>query len=288
MLPGAEEVLALLELRDQARSERWDVVVVDCAPTAETLRLLALPEALSWYVDSACFPVERRVVKALQPVLTRAAGVPMPRDHVFDARRAAARRAGGGPRAARPARTPRSGSCSRRSPSSWRRHGGPTRRSRCTATASTVSSPTGSSPAGAADDLAGRLGGCAPGRGAGRGRAVVRAAAGLAVAVPAGRAGRGRRAGRRSPTERVRRRPTRSRCPPVPGPSASALRVAARPAAGPAAAVSRADVDLARHGDELVVTVGSYRRVLALPAGARPAPCRSPAAVSEAGARSAG
>lgn len=84
VLPGAEEVLALLELRRQVVSGRWDVVVVDCAPTAETLRLLALPEALGWYMDRI-FPVERRVVRALKPVLARAAGVPMPHEAVFDA-----------------------------------------------------------------------------------------------------------------------------------------------------------------------------------------------------------
>jgi arsenite-transporting ATPase len=43
VLPGAEEVLALLEVRDQVGSGLWDLVVVDCAPTGETLRLLALP-----------------------------------------------------------------------------------------------------------------------------------------------------------------------------------------------------------------------------------------------------
>ncbi|MEE3126180.1 MAG: ArsA family ATPase [Actinomycetota bacterium] len=84
VIPGAEEVLALLELRLQAMSGRWDVVVVDCAPTAETLRLLALPEALGWYMHRV-LPAERRIVKALKPVLTRAAGVPMPGDDVFDA-----------------------------------------------------------------------------------------------------------------------------------------------------------------------------------------------------------
>lgn len=84
VLPGAEEVLALLELRDQVRSGRWDLVVVDCAPTAETLRLLALPEALNWYMDRV-FPVERRMVRALRPVLGKVAGVPMPADRVFDA-----------------------------------------------------------------------------------------------------------------------------------------------------------------------------------------------------------
>jgi arsenite-transporting ATPase len=84
VIPGAEEVLALLELRLRARSGEWDVIVVDCAPTAETLRLLALPEALGWYMTRV-FPMQRRLVKALKPVLTRAAGVPMPADTVFDA-----------------------------------------------------------------------------------------------------------------------------------------------------------------------------------------------------------
>jgi arsenite/tail-anchored protein-transporting ATPase len=84
VIPGAEEVLALLELRAQVLSGEWDVVVVDCAPTAETLRLLALPEALGWYMDRV-LPAERRIVRALRPVLTRAARVPMPHDAVFDA-----------------------------------------------------------------------------------------------------------------------------------------------------------------------------------------------------------
>lgn len=84
VIPGAEEVLSLLEVRNQVVSGEWDVVIVDCAPTAETLRLLALPEALNWYM-SRMFGVQRRVVKALKPVLTRAAGVPMPGDDVFDA-----------------------------------------------------------------------------------------------------------------------------------------------------------------------------------------------------------
>ena len=84
VIPGAEEVLALLGLLQHVLSGRWDVIVVDCAPTAETLRLLALPEALGWYF-ARVFGVQRKVVKALRPVLTRAAGVPMPEDSVFDA-----------------------------------------------------------------------------------------------------------------------------------------------------------------------------------------------------------
>lgn len=84
VIPGAEEVLALLELRMQALSGDWEVIIVDCAPTAETLRLLALPEALGWYMERV-LPMERRFVKAFKPVLSRAAGVPMPEDTVFDA-----------------------------------------------------------------------------------------------------------------------------------------------------------------------------------------------------------
>jgi len=84
VIPGAEEVFALLELRRRAASGEWDAIIVDCAPTAETLRLLALPEALGWYMQRV-LPLQRRLVKALKPVLTRTAGVPMPGDTVFDA-----------------------------------------------------------------------------------------------------------------------------------------------------------------------------------------------------------
>jgi arsenite-transporting ATPase len=82
VLPGAEEVLALLELRRQAASGLYDLVVVDCAPTGETLRLLALPEALRWYVERV-FPAQRRVLKAVRPLLGRVAHVP--EDGVFEA-----------------------------------------------------------------------------------------------------------------------------------------------------------------------------------------------------------
>jgi arsenite-transporting ATPase len=84
VLPGAEEVLALLEVRDQVRDGPWDLVVVDCAPTAETLRLLALPEALARYVDTVL--PDRRLLRALRPVADRArGGVPVPPEPVLDA-----------------------------------------------------------------------------------------------------------------------------------------------------------------------------------------------------------
>ncbi|GAA1019316.1 arsenic-transporting ATPase [Acrocarpospora pleiomorpha] len=84
VLPGAEEIIALLELREQARTGRWDVIVVDCAPTAETLRLLALPEALDWHV-SRLLPVGRRLLKALGPLVRHVAKVSAPEESVLSA-----------------------------------------------------------------------------------------------------------------------------------------------------------------------------------------------------------
>ncbi len=85
VLPGADELMALLEVRDQVAGGQFDVVVVDCAPTAETLRLLALPQALGWYVERV-FPTHRRVVRTIRPVLHgMGAADGMPDDAVFEA-----------------------------------------------------------------------------------------------------------------------------------------------------------------------------------------------------------
>jgi arsenite-transporting ATPase len=75
VLPGVEEVLALLAVRDLAASGQWDAVVVDCAPTAETLRLLALPEALGWYLQKV-FPTHRRLARGMRPRKTSGAARP--------------------------------------------------------------------------------------------------------------------------------------------------------------------------------------------------------------------
>ncbi|MGI5270684.1 ArsA family ATPase [Nonomuraea sp. CA-218870] len=84
VLPGAEEVIALLELREHARSGRWDVIVVDCAPTAETLRLLALPEALDWHVNRL-MPVGRRLMRLAAPLVRGVARVSAPGEDVMNA-----------------------------------------------------------------------------------------------------------------------------------------------------------------------------------------------------------
>ncbi|HEV7192195.1 MAG TPA: ArsA family ATPase [Jatrophihabitantaceae bacterium] len=85
VLPGVDEVLALLAVRELAVAGDWDTLVVDCAPTAETLRLLALPEALSWYLQKV-FPAQRRLAKGMRPIaamLGRADVIPP--DNIFEA-----------------------------------------------------------------------------------------------------------------------------------------------------------------------------------------------------------
>jgi arsenite-transporting ATPase len=82
-LPGLDEVFALENLRDHAGSGDYDLVVVDCAPTAETLRLLALPEVLGWYLERV-FPTHRRVARLTRPVLRRATSMPLAEDGLFD------------------------------------------------------------------------------------------------------------------------------------------------------------------------------------------------------------
>jgi arsenite-transporting ATPase len=83
-LPGAEEIVTLLELRTRAESASWDLVVVDCAPTAETLRLLALPEALAWHLERL-LPAQRGLMRTLRPAAAAAAGMPLPSSEVASA-----------------------------------------------------------------------------------------------------------------------------------------------------------------------------------------------------------
>jgi arsenite-transporting ATPase len=85
VLPGIDEVLALLAVRELAVTGNWDAVVVDCAPTAETLRLLALPEALGWYLERV-LPVHRRLAKGMRPFAAALGrGEVLPPDTLFEA-----------------------------------------------------------------------------------------------------------------------------------------------------------------------------------------------------------
>jgi arsenite-transporting ATPase len=82
VIPGLDEIFSLSDIKACADSGDWDVIVVDCAPTAETLRLLSLPEIMRWYMDRV-FPMSRKVNKVVSPLLGRVAGLPVPGDEVF-------------------------------------------------------------------------------------------------------------------------------------------------------------------------------------------------------------
>jgi arsenite-transporting ATPase len=87
VIPGLDEIFALADIKEYATSGDWDLVVVDCAPTAETIRFLSLPDILSRYMERL-FPVGRRVNKLVSPVLSRVTSLPMAGDDVFEATRA--------------------------------------------------------------------------------------------------------------------------------------------------------------------------------------------------------
>src|SRR5258706_15041638 len=84
VLPGMDELGTLLWIADHVESGAYDVIVVDAAPTGETLRLLSLPEASRWWVERIA-PIGRRVSRIGRPMIERLIGVPMPRDEVFAA-----------------------------------------------------------------------------------------------------------------------------------------------------------------------------------------------------------
>jgi arsenite-transporting ATPase len=83
VFPGMEEVFSLLELKDRFAQEDFDVVIIDCAPTGDTLRLLACPDIAKWYMEKI-FNIERKVFKAVRPVARRFVDMPLPTDDVFD------------------------------------------------------------------------------------------------------------------------------------------------------------------------------------------------------------
>ncbi|HEY5879761.1 MAG TPA: ArsA family ATPase [Nakamurella sp.] len=75
VLPGAEEIVALLELRRLAASGDFDAIVVDCAPTGETLRLLALPETIGFYAQRL-LGAPQRVLRSIAASFTGMPGAP--------------------------------------------------------------------------------------------------------------------------------------------------------------------------------------------------------------------
>ena len=80
--PGMDELFSLLALQAQHHRDEWDAIIVDCAPTGETLRLLSFPDVARWWIDKV-FPMERQILAAARPIARSLLDIPMPSQAVF-------------------------------------------------------------------------------------------------------------------------------------------------------------------------------------------------------------
>jgi arsenite-transporting ATPase len=80
--PGMDELFSLLRIKDHHESGLWDVIIVDCAPTGETLRLLSVPDAARWWLEKVV-PVERMLLAAAAPLARSMLDIPLPSSAVF-------------------------------------------------------------------------------------------------------------------------------------------------------------------------------------------------------------
>jgi arsenite/tail-anchored protein-transporting ATPase len=80
--PGMDEIFALLQLKRHHESGEFDVIVVDCAPTGETLRLLSFPEVARWWLEKV-FPWEKRILSAARPFARTMLDLPLPGNDVL-------------------------------------------------------------------------------------------------------------------------------------------------------------------------------------------------------------
>ena len=81
--PGMDELFSLLEIKHHHEEGRFDCIIVDCAPTGETLRLLSFPDVAKWWLEKV-FPWERRLMSAARPLARGLLDVPIPDEAVFD------------------------------------------------------------------------------------------------------------------------------------------------------------------------------------------------------------
>src|SRR3954452_563089 len=82
ILPGMEELSAMMYVNQFRREQRYDVIVLDCAPTAESMRFVSVPTTLEWYMKHI-FPFQRGLLKAVRPVANRISPVELPPDTYF-------------------------------------------------------------------------------------------------------------------------------------------------------------------------------------------------------------
>ncbi len=82
IFPGMEELSAMMYVNQYRKSEEFEVIILDCAPTAESLRFISLPTTLDWYMKHI-FHLERSILKAVRPIAKRMTPVELPPDSYF-------------------------------------------------------------------------------------------------------------------------------------------------------------------------------------------------------------
>src|SRR5579864_8977586 len=82
ILPGMEELSAMMYVNQFRREQRYQVIILDCAPTAESMRFVSMPTTLEWYMKHV-FPFQRGLLKAVRPVANRISPVELPTDSYF-------------------------------------------------------------------------------------------------------------------------------------------------------------------------------------------------------------
>ena len=82
ILPGMEELSAMMYVNQFRREERYDAIVLDCAPTAESMRFVSMPTTLDWYMKHI-FAFQRGLLKAVRPIANRVAPFELPTDDYF-------------------------------------------------------------------------------------------------------------------------------------------------------------------------------------------------------------
>ena len=82
ILPGMEELSAMMYINQYRREQRYDVIVLDAAPTAESMRFISMPTTLDWYMKHI-FPFQRNLLKAVRPIANRVAPFELPPDTYF-------------------------------------------------------------------------------------------------------------------------------------------------------------------------------------------------------------
>src|SRR6202522_3536961 len=82
ILPGMEELSAMMWVNQFRRQNSYDVIVLDCAPTAESMRFVSMPTTLEWYMKHI-FPYQRGLLRAVRPVANYISPVELPPDTYF-------------------------------------------------------------------------------------------------------------------------------------------------------------------------------------------------------------